>query len=220
MPCVTLHLCGVTGTRAMALTLLFIRHAACEHVGRRLAGRSPGVHLNDEGRRQARALAEALAGLPVQAIYSGPLERAQETAAALARRLGQETRPAPGLNELDYGDWTGRSLESLADEPAWREYNASRSSARIPGGESMTEVVIRAAAELERLRRAHPDGVAAAVSHGDVIRGMVLHALGASLDHIHRLEVAPASVSVLRLFDGGYQVRTVGWTAGGPLRPE
>ena len=203
----------------MALSLLLIRHAACDHVGRRLAGRSPGVHLNDEGRRQADALAGALAGLPVDAVYSGPLERARETAAAIAERLGRPLEPAPGLDELDYGDWTGRSLDSLTHHPVWRAFNASRSSTRIPGGESMGEVVARSAAELERLRRAHPDGMVAAVSHGDVIRGVLLHALGVPLDHIHRLEVAPASASTLRLFDDAWQVLTVGWTVGGPIPP-
>lgn len=203
----------------MALTLLLIRHAACDHVGRRLAGRAPGVHLNDLGRRQAEALAAALTGLAVEAVYSGPLERARETAVVLARYLERPLLPAPGLDELDYGDWTGRTVESLAGDPVWQAFNAARSSTRIPGGESMTEVVARAAAELERLRRAHPEGVAAAVSHGDVIRGVLLHALGVSLDHIHRLEVAPASVSVLRLFDDAWQVLSLDWTVGGPIPP-
>lgn len=203
----------------MTSTVLLIRHAACDHVGRRLAGRSPGVHLNQEGRREADALAGALARLPLEAVYSSPLERARETASALGKRLDVPVGVASGLNELDYGDWTGRSLESLADDPVWRAYNACRSSTRIPGGESMGEVVARGAAELERIRRAHPDGMVAAVSHGDVIRALLLHALGASLDHIHRLEVAPASVSVLRLFEDAWQVVTTGWMAGGPLPP-
>jgi len=205
----------------MALTLLLIRHAACDHVGRRLAGRSPGVHLNADGRHQAEALAAALARLPIGAVYSGPLERARETGAVLAERLGRPLGAASGLDELDYGDWTGRTLESLSDDPTWRAFNASRSTTRIPGGESMDEVVARAGAELERLRRAHPGGLVAAVSHGDVIRGLLLHALGVSLDHIHRLEIAPASVSVLRLFEEKvWQVLTVGWTPQGPVHPE
>lgn len=203
----------------MTSTLLLIRHAACDHVGRRLAGRAPGVHLNQEGRRQADALAAALAALRVEAVYSGPLERARETAAALGRHLGLPVGVASGLDELDYGDWTGRSLEALSDDPVWQAYNARRGSTRIPGGESMGEVVARGAAELERIRRAHPDGMVVAVSHGDVIRGLLLHALGAPLDRIHRLEVAPASVSVLRLFEDVWQVVTVGWMAGGPIRP-
>jgi probable phosphoglycerate mutase len=85
----------------MTSTLLLIRHAACDHVGRRLAGRAPGVHLNQEGRRQADALAVALAALPVEAVYSGPLERARETAAALGRHLELPVGVATGLDELD-----------------------------------------------------------------------------------------------------------------------
>jgi probable phosphoglycerate mutase len=201
------------------LTLLLIRHAACDHVGRRLAGRAPGVRLNAQGRRQAQALAGALTALAVEAVYSGPLERARETAAILADGLGRPLEPANGLDELDYGDWTGRTLESLTDDPVWRAFNGSRSTTRIPGGETMGEVVARARVEVERLRRAHPDGMVAAVSHGDVIRGLVLDALGVSLDHIHRLEVAPASVTVLRMFDEFCHVLAVGWTTEGPIPP-
>jgi probable phosphomutase (TIGR03848 family) len=200
----------------MNTTLLLLRHAACDHVGHRIAGRAPGIHLNSEGRAEAAALAEGLGQLPIGAVYSGPLERAWETAAALANRLGRPVLPAPGLDELDFGEWTGRSLDSLATEPLWRKFNEARGASRIPGGESMREAVDRATAELARIRREHPDGLVAAVSHGDVIRGVLLDCLGMPLDHVHRLEVAPASVSVVRLDDPEPRVLAVNWTVGTP----
>jgi len=200
----------------MTTTVLLVRHAACDHVGHRIAGRAPGVHLNSGGRAEAAALAEVLGELPIGAVYSGPLERAWETAAALASRLGRSVLPAPGLDELDFGDWTGRSLDSLAAEPLWRKFNEARGATRIPGGESMSEAVDRATAELARMRHEQQDGVVAAVSHGDVIRGVLLHCLGMPLDHVHRLEVATASVSVVRLDDPVPHVLAVNWTAGTP----
>jgi broad specificity phosphatase PhoE len=198
------------------LTVLLIRHAACDHVGHRIAGRAPGVCLNARGLAESRALAEALAGWPIEAVYSGPLERSMATAGALAERLGQPVRAAAGLDELDFGEWTGRSLASLAADPRWRAFNEARGVTRIPGGELMGEAVERAMAELARFEREHPDGVVAAVSHGDVIRGVLLRCLGMPMDGVHRLEVAPASVSVVRVFREGAQVVGVNWVVGGP----
>ncbi|HET6578791.1 MAG TPA: histidine phosphatase family protein [Gemmatimonadales bacterium] len=200
----------------MTVTVLLVRHATCDHVGRRIAGRSPGVHLNAQGRAEAAALAEALGGLPVAAVYSAPLERASETAAPLAERLALPVVAAPGLDELDFGDWTGRSLDSLAAEPGWRAFNEARDTTRIPGGELMSDAVARAMAELVRFRREHPDGLVAAVSHGDVIRGVLLHCLGLPLHRVHRLDVAPASVSVAYLSEPAPRVLAVNWTVGRP----
>ncbi len=179
--------------------LLLIRHGLCDPVGRLIAGRSPGVHLNPEGCSQAVSLADSLARVPLAAIYCSPLDRAQETAAPLAQRTGLSIRISPGLQELDYGEWTGRTLESLADDPVWRRFNSHRSATRIPGGETMDEVVVRASGALEGIAKAHPDAPVAAVTHGDVIRALVAHWSGMPLDWMLRLEVAPGSVSVVQL---------------------
>jgi broad specificity phosphatase PhoE len=197
------------------LTVLLVRHAACDHVGRRIAGRAAGVHLNGRGRAQAEALAQALAGQRIDAVYSGPLERAMETAHALGQRIGRPVDPAPGLDELDFGEWTGCSLDALTQDPRWQAFNTARSTTRIPAGELMGEAVDRAMAELARFAREHPDGVVAAVSHGDIIRGVLLRCLGMPLDQVHRIEVAPGSVSVVRLWDESAQVVSVNWTPGG-----
>jgi broad specificity phosphatase PhoE len=202
------------------VTVLLIRHATCDHVGERIAGRSPGVHLNARGRAEAEALAGALAGSRIDAVYSGPLERALETAAALARRAGLPIRPAPGLDELDFGDWTGRALGSLEGDPRWRKFNRLRSATRIPGGELMGEAADRATVELARFEREHPHGRVAAVSHADVIRAVLLRCLGMPLDAIHRLEVVPASVSVVEWQGGGGRGRVpvMNWTVGTPMQ--
>jgi probable phosphomutase (TIGR03848 family) len=200
-------------------TLLLIRHALCDPVGRVIAGRSPGVHLNAEGRHQAAALAEALAALPVLAVYSSPLERAVETAEPLARRLGREVETLEELNELDFGEWTGRTLQELEPLPLWRAWNDSRSSAGIPGGERMADVVHRALEGVRRIRRAHESGVIAAVSHGDVIRGLLAHLLGMPVDFLHRLEVSPASVSVVGLDGDTPRLAALNWRPrDGPMQ--
>lgn len=193
------------------VTVLLVRHATCDHVGLRIAGRMPGVGLNRDGLAEAEALAVALSALDVDGIYSGPLERARETADVLAERLGQRTRVAAGLDEIDFGAWTGRTLASLADDPLWEAFNQQRDTTRPPGGELMAEAVARAAADLDRFRTAHPTGTVIAVSHGDVIRGVLLRCLGLPMGAVHRLEVSPASVSVVRLWPNGSQVAAMNW---------
>ncbi|MGH7509193.1 MAG: histidine phosphatase family protein [Gemmatimonadales bacterium] len=196
-------------------TFLLIRHCLCDPVGRSIAGRSPGVHLNSAGRAQADALAARLATLPIAAIYSSPLERARETADPIATRLGLPVITAPGFSEIDFGDWTGRALEELRQVPAWEAFNSSRSRTRIPGGETMAEVLRRSLAEVERIRCGHvPEALVAVVSHGDVLRVLVAHSLGISLDLLDRFEVGPGSVSVLSVERQGSRLLLLNSTEG------
>ncbi|HKT59323.1 MAG TPA: histidine phosphatase family protein [Gemmatimonadales bacterium] len=209
------------------LTTLLIRHATCDHLGRSIAGRAPGVHLNAVGRDEARTLAGWLsriqmkASAPVralQAVYSGPLERATETAEILARELGLPIQIEPGLNELDFGAWTGLSLTELDADPVWHAFNSAREHTRIPGGELMSQAIDRATAALSRIELAHPEGMIAVVSHGDIIRGLVLRALRMSLNEVHRIEVAPASVSAVEMSNGEpCRALSVNWRPGGPI---
>lgn len=179
--------------------VLLIRHGLCDTVGRSIAGRFPGTPLNPTGVHQARGLAERLKALPIEAVYSSPQDRTRETAGPLAELLGLPVRISPGLDELDFGAWTGRTLDALRDDPEWRRFNTERGSTRIPGGETMGEVVARATAELSRIASEHPEALVAAVTHGDVIRALLAAYAGMPLDCMLRLEVAPASVSAVRL---------------------
>jgi hypothetical protein len=101
-------------------TFLLIRHALCDPVGRSIAGRQPGIHLNNPGRGQARRLAEWLGPITLDAIYSSPLERALETASPIAQAKGLQVHPAEAWNEIDFGEWTGRALADLDPLPEWR----------------------------------------------------------------------------------------------------
>ena len=178
-------------------TVLLVRHGLTDETGRRLSGRLPGLHLNDRGRRQAEALAERLAVLAVEAVYSSPLERALETAAPLAAVQGLTVEPREALLEVEFGEWTGLWFEELAGRPEWESYNAQRSSSRPPGGEPMVEVQGRVVGELERIQVQHPTGTVAVFTHGDVIRAALLHHLSMAIDLYHRLEIDPASLNIL-----------------------
>jgi len=194
-------------------TVLLVRHGrTTANASGVLAGWTAGVGLDDTGREQAQALAArvAAANLPVSRIVSSPLQRCQETAALVAEMA------APGipvglddrLGECRYGAWTGRKLSELAKEDLWRVVQDQPSGARFPDGEdypgeSMAgmqsralEVVRQVDAEVRAASGA--DAIWVAVSHGDVIKAILADAAGAHLDQFQRIQVDPASVSVVR----------------------
>ena len=111
-----------------------------------LAGRSRGVHLDEVGRGQADMAAQRLAGLELREIVTSPLARCRETATALARQQGRRVRPRVDkrLVECGYGDWTGQSLSSLAEDPLWKVVQHHPSAMVFPGGESMIDMQRRA----------------------------------------------------------------------------
>lgn len=185
-------------------TFLLIRHAENDYVKKsRLAGRMPGIHLNEKGHQQAHALAEKLASTSIKAIYASPLERALETAAPLAERLGLPVVPRPGLLETDIGEWQGRSIKSLRRLKAWKLLQGAPSLFRFPGGESVHECQARMVAEIEALCAMHTaEDLVACVLHADPIKQLVSYYLGLPLDHFQRLAISPASLTILQITEG------------------
>ena len=178
--------------------ILLIRHGNNDYVKTgRLAGRTPGVHLDDRGRAEAQAVAERLASTPLAAVYSSPLERALETAGPIAERQGLTVRTIEGLMETDCGEWTGASIEELSQTDMWRRIQAAPSCARHPGGESMAEVQARMVAAIEELRVTHPGQRVAVISHCDPIKLTVAFYAGQHIDMFQRLAIDPASISEL-----------------------
>lgn len=181
-------------------TFFLIRHAQCDGVGRILWGRKRDVHLNEDGKSAARALAERVAHDRLDAIYSSPLERALETADEIAQRsrLPRITISQP-LNELDYGDWTGQTIESLAGDSVWQQFNTVRTRTPIPGGESILSAQTRIVDELKRLSLKHENGKVAIVSHADVIKAALAYFAGLDLDQMNQIDVPPCSITRLNL---------------------
>jgi probable phosphoglycerate mutase len=178
---------------------LLIRHAAIDGLGERIAGRMAGVALNAGGREQAARLARRLAGESIDAIYSSPQLRCTETAQTVAIVLGLKVQIAEQLDEIDFGDWTGKSYEELKLLPEWRAFNALHSSIRIPNGELLLEVQARVVGRMSRLCADHPGRTVALVSHGDPIRLALAHQLGMPIDFLMRFEIGPAAISAVEL---------------------
>lgn len=193
-----------------------VRHGACDGLGETLWGRKAGVCLNDEGKAQARRLAERFSNIKLDAIYSSPLERALETAEAIARAAKLEVKQSHAFNEVDFGEWSGKSFEALARDERWRRFNTQRSVTKIPGGESFLEVQTRVVAGLERLSEQHANANVAIVSHADVIKAAVGYVAGTPIDLLQRFEVSPASVSVIAIDEHGIKLLAVN-SGSGPV---
>jgi len=202
---------GATAKKPDPATLiLLVRHGRTPTTGQVLPGRARGLHLSDEGRRQAEAAAERLSALErVDAIYASPLERAKETAAPIAKKLGLRVRTERGLLECDFGAWTGGKLKVLARKPEWRTVQRWPSGFRFPGGESFAEMHTRIVDTLQRLAAAHPGGRVVAVSHADPIKAAVADAAGSHLDQFQRIVISTCSVSALLYGPGGPTVLCV-----------
>lgn len=185
---------------------LLIRHGTNDLVGKTIAGRQPGVHLNARGQVQAAGLVDFLVRWQVQVIVSSPLERAMETAAPLAERLGLKPEKYSDLQDIDFGDWTGRLIEDLKSEPGWPVWNNCRSACQIPNGETILDVQQRMVRTLGELCRKHQGKTVAVFSHADPIKTVLAYYLGMPLDMIPRLDLRPASVSLLTLGDWGVRV--------------
>lgn len=199
-------------------TFYLIRHAEKAVTGNVLSGRAPGVHLTEQGREQVRQLTRRLAHETIHKILCSPRERTYETAAALARQKMLDIETCADIDEIDFGAWTGKTVEELEPDMYWQQYNAFRSGLRIPGGESMLDAQTRMVSTMLRLHDACPDLGIALVSHGDPIKLAVAYFAGVPLDLFSRLEISPASVSTLAL--GPYGPKILGLNDTCPAPPD
>jgi len=187
-------------------TVILVRHGrSTANVSGTLAGRLPDVHLDDVGTEQAARVGARIAAVPLAGLVTSPLERCKETAQAIGRAHPRKPRTHTdrGLLECDYGEWQGRALKDLAKEKLWKSVQGQPSRVGFPGGETLPEMQARTVAAVRRrdaaLEAEHgPGAVWVAVSHGDPLKAVLADALGMHLDLFQRIQVDPASVSVVR----------------------
>lgn len=183
--------------------LLIVRHGENEWVStNRLAGRTPGVYLNEKGRTQSATLASELSKLPIDAVYSSPMERCIETAKPTADALGHPIEIEEGVLEGDFGDWQGEALKDLSKLPEWKIVQQNPSGFTFPNGESFRDMQYRAVAALERLQAKHPNQIVTIFAHSDIIKLCMAHYLGTPLDLFQRIVISTASISGIVFHDG------------------
>ena len=184
-------------------TLILLRHGrSSANVAGVLAGRSPGVELDETGRAQAEKVVGRLSGVPIAEIVSSPMLRCEQTVAPLAAKRELTAVTEPDLAEVDYGTWTGKAIKDLASEPLWKVVQGHPSAAVFPDGEGLAGMQARAVAAVRRhdarIAAEHgPQAVWVACSHGDVIKAVVADALACHLDNFQRIVVDTCSISVV-----------------------
>ena len=187
-----------------ATLIIFVRHGKTPTTGTKLPGRTPNLHLSDEGKSQAEMIAQEIKkssnsflGTKVSAVYASPMERTQETAKPIAKTLNLRVRTLQGLNECDFGDWTGRRLRDLSKLKSWSTIQKKPSSFRFPNGESFTEMQNRMLKTVDKILERHPGETVVCVSHADPIKAILASAVGTPLDLFQRIVVGPCSTSVV-----------------------
>ncbi len=205
-------------------TLILLRHGrSSANSAGVLAGRSPGVGLDERGRAQAAALVDRLAPLPLAAVVSSPLQRCRETVAPLAEARGLEVALDDGFIEVDYGQWTGRELSKLGKEPLWKVVQSHPSAAVFPGGEGLAALQARAVAAVRewdaKLVAEHgPQVLWLVCTHGDVVKAVLADALGMHLDGFQRIVADPGSISAVSYTETRPFVQRIN-DSGGDLQP-
>jgi probable phosphoglycerate mutase len=187
----------------------FLRHGEHRLLGKVLAGRMPGVGMTERGRAEIASQAERLAREKIAAIYASPLQRTRETAEIVSARLSLSIEFRDDLLELDFGEWTGATFDAIRADPRWQAWSTQRSLAAIPGGESMRAVQQRIVAAMIELNERHLHETIVLASHGDVIRCVLLFALGMPLDFYNRIEIGQGSISTIQIQSGGIRVLAV-----------
>ncbi|NMC12388.1 MAG: phosphoglycerate mutase [Chloroflexi bacterium] len=188
--------------------VFLIRHGENDYMNNKiLAGRIPGVHLNETGQRQAEQVAGNLKKLPIKAIYSSPLERTWETAVPLAEALNLNIISRQNLLEVDYGEWQGRSYEWLCEQTEWKVLHSTPSLVRFPGGETFFEAQSRICSEIAALCKMHDENDSiACFTHADCIRLALAQYLEMSIDNYQRLFIGPASITTLLIHESNIQL--------------
>lgn len=185
-------------------TIILVRHGENEWVKKhRLAGWLPGVHLNENGRKQAESAAERLKDVHVDFLYSSPVERCMETAEYIANAKAMTVQQLPEIGEVRYGDWEGAKIRKLARKKLWHAVQFFPSRMRFPKGEALREVQFRAVQALEKLSEQHPNDTIVVVSHADLIKLVLAHYLGIHMDLFQRIVISPASLNVIGLYGNG-----------------
>ncbi len=180
------------------LVVLFVRHGTTSTTGKILPGRTKGLHLDDNGHRRAKELAEKIkSSLPIAAIYASPLERTMETAAPMAEALSLPIRTEQRLLECDFGDWTGAVLDDLKRLPKWELLMKNPESFRFPGGESFVEMQERLGSFIGEAKNIHQGHIILAFTHADPIKVVIATAFGMPLGHLHKIAVSPTSASTV-----------------------
>jgi len=184
--------------------VLLIRHASNDVLKeQRLAGWMPGVHINAEGQREADTLARRLVRISIHAIYSSPLERARDTAQAVASCQKLDVQIREDIGEMRAGEWEGKKISEVNGTEIFKQLQKSPVGVHLPGGESIDEVQARMVAAIDSIVAAHPNQVVAIVSHADPLKAAIAHYLAMDLNQFQRIAINPASVSVIMFGENG-----------------
>ncbi len=191
-------------------TFLCIRHGKCDPIGKYIAGRIKGIHLNREGQEEVEALADNLFNIRIEKVFSSPLERACETAEIICKKMNLDYEIRHELIEIDYGDWSGKTIEELCRLNSWKQYNQQKSLMHVPNGEMLIEIESRMASFVEEIRRKYEE-VVILISHGEPIKCLIAHYAGIPIDLVGRIEIDTASVTTLSLDDYNAQLLCINY---------
>jgi broad specificity phosphatase PhoE len=186
-----------------ALRLLAVRHGATEWTRARRFTGGHDVPLSAQGRLQAEAVAQALAGSGAAAVYASPLERARTSAEVIAKPHRLDPIIEPALREMAFGAWEGLTRAEWTGRFPTEAVRWAETPHRVtpPGGEPLDQVDARVRAALARIREQHRASTVIVVTHAIVLRLIVLAALGLGPDRLWSVDASPAGITEIEYQD-------------------
>ncbi|HYD27226.1 histidine phosphatase family protein [Brevundimonas sp.] len=195
----------------MTALIFWVRHGFHDELGWKLSGRTSDIGLGEAGLEQARAAGRRLRDEKVELVFSSPMTRTRQTAEPIAGACGAPLVVDAGINEIDFGAWSGKEIAELDQRPAFVRWNSGRDYACCEEGESMLEVQARVLRWMEAVIASGRHAVAA-VSHADVIKAAVMLTLGLSPRAHDRLEISPGSITCVAGSSWGYRLLSLNET--------
>jgi len=181
------------------------------------------VSLDETGLRQAALAGQYFKEIRLDAIYSSPLSRALETAQEIARVHSLEVQPLPGIIDMSFGSWEGHPLQEVREKDAdlYRQWTEKPHLFRVPGGESLDEVRVRAMAALEEVVQLYPGRTVVVVSHRVVNKVLICGILGIDNSHFWQIGQDTVAISLIQFKKGKYTLNLLNETCHlKPLKKE
>jgi probable phosphomutase (TIGR03848 family) len=195
-------------------TIILLRHAhSAANDSGLLTGRLPGVSLSKKGFIQAEGLIDRIGRANINRLHISPIERCQLTINPWLQSRYSSTLESYEINEniteIDFGKWSGRKLSALRRDSLWKVVQSKPSQMVFPGGESFKAAQKRAYDCIEEIASMRGNKVHLVLSHSDTIKLVLAKYLEMKLDSFQKLQIDPASFSILNFSKGGVSVKTI-----------
>jgi len=194
------------GNNSIVTSIYLVRHGQTAWNKEEIFRGRTDIPLDETGLKQAELAAQYFDGTEIDAIYSSPLSRALQTAQKIAEFHNLKVQPLSGIIDMSFGDWEGRPHQEIRekDSKAYRQWVEEPHLVRLPGGEGLDDVRVRAMAALEEVIRKHPEKTLIFVSHRVICKVLICTVLGLDNSRFWQIAQDTTAINLIQYRKGKY----------------